>query len=88
MASRGRGRRDSGWSNNPPPPAFNQQAFLEFIGVATTIIAQASVVFATIAQACATRSQGGSSNLQRFKAHHSPTFRGGGDPMVADHWFH
>ena len=42
---------------------------------------------ATIAQASATGSQGGSSNLQRFKAHHPPTFRGGGDPMVADHWF-
>ena len=27
------------------------------------------------------------SNLQRFKAHHPPTFMGGGDPMVADHWF-
>ena len=31
--------------------------------------------------------QGGASNLQRFKAHHPPTFTGGGDPMVADHWF-
>ena len=28
------------------------------------------------------------SNLQRFRAHHPPTFRGGGDPLVADHWFH
>ena len=27
------------------------------------------------------------SNLQRFKAHHPLTFMGGGDPMVADHWF-
>ena len=27
------------------------------------------------------------SNLQRFKTHHPPTFMGGGDPMVADHWF-
>ena len=32
-------------------------------------------------------SQGGPSNLQRFRAHHPPTFTGGGDPMVADHWF-
>ena len=31
--------------------------------------------------------QGGPSNLQRFRAHHPPTFTGGGDPMVADHWF-
>ena len=43
---------------------------------------------ATIAQASTTGSQVGSSNLQRFKAHHSSTFRGRGDPMVADHWFH
>ena len=38
-------------------------------------------------QASAAGSQGGSSNLQRFKAHHPPTFIGGGDPMVANHWF-
>ena len=42
---------------------------------------------AAIAQASATRGQGGPSNLQRFMAHHPPTFTGGGDPMVADHWF-
>ena len=42
---------------------------------------------ATASQADAARGQGGASNLQRFKAHHSPTFMGGGDPMVADHWF-
>ena len=28
------------------------------------------------------------SNLQRFRADHPPTFRGGGDPLVANHWFH
>ena len=38
-------------------------------------------------QANAAGSQGGPSNLQRFKAHHPPIFTGGGDPMVADHWF-
>ena len=27
------------------------------------------------------------SNLQRFRAHHPPTFTGGGGPIVADHWF-
>ena len=27
------------------------------------------------------------SNLQRFRAYHPPTFTGGGDPMVVDHWF-
>ena len=42
---------------------------------------------AAIAQASAAGSQGGPSNLQRFKSHHPPTFTGGGDPMVADHWF-
>ena len=42
---------------------------------------------ATIAQASATASQEGPSNLQRFKAHHHLTFKGGGDPMIADHWF-
>ena len=42
---------------------------------------------AAVAQASAEGSQGGPSNLQRFRAHHPPTFIGGGDPMVADHWF-
>ena len=41
----------------------------------------------TIAQASATGSYGGSSNLQRFKEHHPPTFKGGEDQMVADNWF-
>ena len=44
-------------------------------------------VAATIAQAGATGRQGGSSNLYRFKAHHPPTFKEGGDPMVSNHWF-
>ena len=44
-------------------------------------------VVATFAQASAVGVQGGSSNLQRFKTHHPPTFMGGEDPMVADHWF-
>ena len=47
------------------------------MGVAIAIAAQANVA----------RGQGGANNLQRFKAHHPPTFTGGGDPMVADHWF-
>ena len=42
---------------------------------------------AATAQAGAVGGQGGPNNLQRFMAHHPPTFRGGGDPMVADHWF-
>ena len=43
--------------------------------------------FTSIAKASAVGGQGGSNNLQRFKAHHPPTFTGGGDPMVVDHWF-
>ena len=43
--------------------------------------------FTSIAQDSTARGQGGSNNLQRFKEHHPPTFMGGGDPMVADHWF-
>ena len=83
MANRGRGRRGCprGTSQAPStfdqPPVFNQQAFVEAVGIAA----------ATIAQAGITGSQGGSSNLQMFRAHHPPTFTGGGDPMVADHWF-
>ena len=50
---------------------------MEAMGGATAAIAQASV----------TGGQGGPSNLQRFKTHHRPTFTGGGDSMVADHWF-
>ena len=45
------------------------------------------MVIATIAQASATVSQGGLSNLQRFEPHHPPTFRGGGDQMIVDRWF-
>ena len=55
--------------------------------MATTTIAQESDAAANIAQASATVNQGGPSNLQRFKAHHPPNFKGGGDPMVVDHWF-
>ena len=81
MASKERGRRgrsrDTGQA--PPtfdqPPVFDQQAFVEAVGIATAAIAQAGIA----------GSQGGSSNLQRFRAHHPPTFKGGGDPMVADY---
>ena len=83
MASRGRGRRGlpRGAGQAPPtfdqPPVFDQQAFVEVVGVAAAAITRASVA----------DSQGGPSNLQRFRAHHSPTFTGGGDLMVANHWF-
>ena len=50
---------------------------MEAVGIATTIIAQAGIA----------GRQGGPSNLQSLRAHHPPTFTGGGDPMVVDHWF-
>ena len=77
MASRGRGCRGCPRGDGRSPPVFDQQAFIEAMGVA----------IATAAQADADRGQGGASNLQRFKVHHPPTFTGRGDPMVADHWF-
>ena len=58
-------------------PAFDQRAFVKAVGVAAAAITQASIA----------DSQGDPSNPQRFRTHHPPTFTGGGDPMVADHWF-
>ena len=75
MASRGRVRRGRPQGVNQAPPVFDQQAFAEAVGVAAAAIAQAS----------AAGSQGGQSNLQRFKSHHPLTFTGGVDPMVANH---
>ena len=77
MASRGRGRRGRPRGIGQAPPVFDQQAFAKVVGIAVAAIAQAS----------AAGSQGGPSNLQRFRAHNPPTFTGGGDTMVADHWF-
>ena len=77
MASRGRGRRGRPRGASQAPPVFDLHAFVKAVGIAAAAIAQASVA----------GSQGGLSNLQRFRAHHLPTFIGGGDPMVADHWF-
>ena len=77
MASRGRGRRGRPRGNSRPPPIFDQQTFVEAMGVTTTSIAHVS----------AAEGHGGLSNLQRFMAHHPSTFTGGGDLMVADHWF-
>ena len=77
MVSQGRGRRGGPRGTSQAPLVFDQQAFVEAVGIAAAAIAQAS----------AAGSQGGPSNLQRFRAHHPPTFTGGGDPMVADHWF-
>ena len=77
MASRGRGRRGRPRGTGQAPPIFDQQAFVEAVGIVAAAIEQASIA----------GSQGGPSNLQRFRVHHPPTFTGGGDPMVADHWF-
>ena len=79
MASRGRGR-PRGAGQAPPtfdqPPVFTQQAFAEAVGIAAAAIAQKSIA----------GSQGGSSNLQRFREHHSDVHRGrrpdGGRPLV------
>ena len=76
MASRGRGRRGRPWGTGQALSVFDQQAFAKAVEIAAAAIAQASAV----------GSQGGPSNLQRFKAHHPSIFTGGGDPMVADHW--
>ena len=77
MASRLRGRRGCPQGIGQAPPVFDKQTFVEAVGIAAAAIAQASVA----------GSQEGSSNLQKFRAHHPPTFTRGGDPMVADHWF-
>ena len=83
MASRGQGRRGRprGTGQAPQtinqPPAFDQRAFVEAVGVVEAAIAQATIA----------GRQGDPSNPQRFRTHHPLTFTGGGDPMVADHWF-
>ena len=83
MDGRGRGRRGRplGTGQAPPTmdqtPAFDQRAFGEAVGVAEAAIAQARIA----------GSQGDPSNPQRFRTHHPPTFTGGKDPMVVDHWF-
>ena len=77
MASRGRGRRGRPRGIGQAPPVFDQQAFTKVVGITAVAIAQAGIA----------GRQEDPSNLQRFRAHHPPTFTGGGDPMVADHWF-
>ena len=83
MASRGRGHRRRPWGTGQAPsiidqpPAFDQRAFVEAVGVAEAAVAQARIA----------GSQEDPSNPQRFRTHHPPTFTGGRDSMVADHWF-
>ena len=54
----------------------NQQTFDEAVGITAKAIAQVGIA----------GRQEDPSNLQRFRAHHPPTFTGGGDQMVIDHW--
>ena len=77
MASRGRGRRGRPQGIGQAPSMFDQQTFVEALDVTTAAIAQAGIA----------GRQEDPSNLQRFRAHHPPTFTGGGDQMVTDHWF-
>ena len=57
MASRGRGHRGRPLGTGQAPPVFDQQAFVVAVGIATAAIAQAGIA----------GSQGGPSNLQRFR---------------------
>ena len=77
MASQGRGRRGRPQGIGQAPSVFDQQTFTEAVCITAAAIAQAGIA----------GRQEDPSNLQRFRAHHPPTFTGGGDPMVADHWF-
>ena len=77
MASRGRGRRGHPQGTSQAPPVFDKQTFVEAVGIAAGAIAQAGIA----------DRQEYPNNLHRFRTHHPPTFTGGGDPMVADHWF-
>ena len=77
MASRGRGRRGRPRGTGQAQSVFDQQTFAEAVGITANAIAQAGIA----------GRQEDPSNLQRFSMHHPSTFAGGGDPMVADHWF-
>ena len=56
MASRGRGRRERPRDTGQAPPVFDQQAFAEAVGITAAAITAGS--------------QGGPSNLSRFRAYH------------------
>ena len=77
MVRRERGRTWRPRGTGQAPSVFDQQTFAKAVGITVNAIAQAGVA----------GRQEDPSNLQRFRAHHPPTFTGGGDPMVADHWF-
>ena len=77
MARQGQGRRGRPRGIGQAPSVFDQQTFAEAVSITANAIAQAGIV----------GRQEDPSNLQRFRAHHPPTFTGGGDSMVTDHWF-
>ena len=77
MASRGRGHRGRPRGTGQAPSVFDQQTFAEAVGITANDIAQAGIA----------GRQDDPSNPQRFRTHHPLTFTGGGDPMMADHWF-
>ena len=77
MASRGRGHKGRPWGTGQAQLVFDQQTFAEAVGITVNAIARASIA----------GRQEDPSNLQRCRTHHPPTFIGGGDPMVANHWF-
>ena len=77
MASQGRGRRGRPQGTVQAPPIFDKQVFAEVVGITAAAIAQAGIA----------GRQEDPSNLQRFRAHHPPTFTGGrrsdgGRPLV------
>ena len=76
MASKGRGRRERPQGTGQAQSVFDQRTFAEAVGITANSIAQASI-------ACR---QEDPNNLQRFRTYHPPTFIGGRDPMVIDHW--
>ena len=82
MASRGRGRRERPRGTGQAQSVFDQRTFTEAAGITANAIARASIARASIA-----RRQEDPSNLQRFRAYRPPTFTGGKDSMVVDHWF-
>ena len=77
MASRGRGRRGRPQGTGQAQLVFDQQTFDEAVDSTVNAIARASIAGGL----------GDPSNPQRFRTHHPPTFTGGKDPMVVDHWF-
>ena len=77
MASRGRGHRGRPRGTGQAQSVFDQRTFSEAVGIKANAIAHAGIA----------GRQEDPSNLQRFRAYHPPTFTGGKDWMVDDHWF-